>query len=127
MPFTQIHIRKGRTREQKQAIMDGLYTAMRETLAVPEDDRFMTITEYDPENFSFSYNYPNVNRTDDLILIQLTISNTRSRAQKLDFYRAVNRELTERLGCSPNDIFINVVGVLPENWSFGQGRAQNIE
>jgi len=24
MPFTQIHIRKGRTREQKQAIMDGL-------------------------------------------------------------------------------------------------------
>jgi len=57
----------------------------------------------------------------------LTISNTRSRAQKLDFYRAVNRELTERLGCSPDDIFINVVGVLPENWSFGQGRAQNIE
>jgi hypothetical protein len=33
--------------------MDGVYEAMRETFDVPEDDRFMTITEHDGVTFSF--------------------------------------------------------------------------
>ncbi|MGB3643398.1 MAG: tautomerase family protein [Mesorhizobium sp.] len=127
MPLTQISMRVGKSDEQKQAIMDGIYAAMRETFAVPDGDRFMTVNEFAPADFSFGPRYPGVERTDDLVIIQITVSNNRSREQKLALYKAINRELGERAGCQPDDVFINIVEVLPENWSFGQGRAQNIE
>ncbi|MGN6582485.1 MAG: tautomerase family protein [Rhizobiaceae bacterium] len=127
MPLTQISMRKGKSEEFRRAIMDGIYSAMRSTFAVPEDDRFMTISEFGDADFSYGYRYPNVDRSDDLIIIKITVSNNRSREQKLALYKAVNHELEERAGVRPDDIFINIVEVLPENWSFGRGRAQNIE
>jgi phenylpyruvate tautomerase PptA (4-oxalocrotonate tautomerase family) len=127
MPLTQISMRKGKPEELRRAIMDGVYSAMRRTFAVPEDDRFMTISEFDDADFSYGYRYPGVDRSDDLVIIQITVSNNRSREQKLALYKAISDELKERAGMRPDDIFINVVEVLPENWSFGRGRAQNIE
>lgn len=127
MPLTQISMRKGKPEEHRLAIMDGIYSAMRRSFAVPEDDRFMTISEFSNGDFSHGYRYPNLDRSDDLVIIQITVSNNRSREQKLALYKAINEELKERANIRPDDIFINIVEVLPENWSFGQGRAQNIE
>lgn len=127
MPLTQISTLNHITDERKQAVMDGIYAAMRETFAVPEGDRFMTVSEYAPADFSYGVHYPGVERSDDLVIIQITVSNNRTREQKLALYNAINKELGERANYRPDDIFINIVEVLPENWSFGLGRAQNIE
>jgi hypothetical protein len=51
MPLTRVSLLKGKPPEYCQAILDGLYHAMREVFDVPEDDRFMTIDEYDKSNF----------------------------------------------------------------------------
>jgi len=120
-------MRAGKSEKHKRAIMDGIYAAMRETFAVPEGDRFMTVTEFPASDLSYGPRYPGVERSDDLVIIQITVSNNRTREQKLTLYKAINKELGARAGCRPDDVFINIVEVLPENWSFGQGRAQNIE
>ena len=127
MPLTQISMRAGKSEKYKQAIMDGIYAAMRETFAVPEGDRFMTVSEFTASDFSFGPRYPDVERSNNLVIIQITVSNNRPQEQKLALYKAITEELEARAGCRPDDVFINVVEVLPENWSFGQGRAQNIE
>ncbi|MGI6855070.1 tautomerase family protein [Mesorhizobium sp. 1B3] len=127
MPLTQIFMRKGRTEIARRELQAGIYEAMRQTFAVPEDDRFMIINELEGADFWFGRSYPGLDRSDDLIIIQITVSNNRTREQKLALYKAVNHELSARIGCRPDDIFINIVEVMPENWSFGQGRAQNIE
>ncbi len=44
MPVTRIAIREGKTREYKRALMDEIYEAMRETVAIKDGDRFMAIT-----------------------------------------------------------------------------------
>ena len=44
MPVTRIAIREGKTPEYKQALMDEIYEAMRETVAIKDGDRFMAIT-----------------------------------------------------------------------------------
>jgi hypothetical protein len=45
MPVTRIAIRDGKAPEYKQALMDEIYTAMRETVAIKEGDRFMAISD----------------------------------------------------------------------------------
>jgi 4-oxalocrotonate tautomerase len=99
---------------------------MRETFDVPEGDRFMTVTEHDDDDFVYDPAYLGIQRSDDLVIIQLTISNTRPRAQKQELYRRIVEHLTRNPGLRAEDIFINLVEVLPENWSFGQGEAQYV-
>ncbi len=53
MPLLHISLRAGKPEAYRQAIFDGLYRAMRDTLNVPDDDQFMTITEHEAANFRF--------------------------------------------------------------------------
>jgi phenylpyruvate tautomerase PptA (4-oxalocrotonate tautomerase family) len=126
MPLAQISLRRGKSPAYRQAILDGLQRALRATFGVPEGDQFMTMTEFDEDHLVFGAQYPDVRRSDDLVIMQLTVSNTRTQVQKLALYRRIVRELGEQPGLRPDDVFINLVEVLPENWSFGRGLAQNI-
>jgi phenylpyruvate tautomerase PptA (4-oxalocrotonate tautomerase family) len=126
MPLVQVSLRRGKSVAYHQAIFDGVYRAMRETFNVPEDDRFMAITEHDASTFSVSPTYFGIARSDDAILLQLTVSNTRTREQKQALYRRIVEVLQESPGVRPEDVFINLVEVLPENWSFGHGIAQYV-
>ena len=82
MPLTRVSLRAGKPRAYKQAVLDGLYRAMRETFDVPEDDQFMTISEHGPDDFRYGAAYLGIKRSDDLVLIQLTVSDTRTIEQK---------------------------------------------
>src|SRR5215469_3970033 len=77
MPLVRVSLRKGKPAAYRKAILDGIYQAMISTFNVPNEDRFMVINEHDEADFSYSPTYLGINRTDDLILIQLTVSNTR--------------------------------------------------
>jgi 4-oxalocrotonate tautomerase len=124
MPLTRISLRRGQPTAYHRAIMDGLHAAMRETFDVPADDRFMIVTEHDPDEFVFGENYLGIDRSPDLVIIQLTVSNTRTIAQKKALYADIVARLAENPGLRPQDVFINLVEVAKENWSFGLGEAQ---
>ena len=57
------------------------------------------------------------------MIIQLTVSNTRTLDQKKALFARISANLTESPGLRPEDIFINLVEVPKENWSFGHGVA----
>jgi phenylpyruvate tautomerase PptA (4-oxalocrotonate tautomerase family) len=86
----------------------------------------MVISEHDESTFAYSKTYLGIARSDDLVLIQITCSNTRDRETKKALYRAIIERLTKSPGLRPEDIFINLVETLPENWSFGHGVAQYV-
>ena len=127
MPLVRVSIRRGKPVAYRKAILDGIYRAMRSTFDVPEEDRFMVINEHDEADFSYSKTYLGIDRTDDLVLVQLTVSNTRTLAQKQALFGRIAEQLTRDPGLRPEDIFINLVEVAPENWSFGHGVAQYAE
>jgi phenylpyruvate tautomerase PptA (4-oxalocrotonate tautomerase family) len=127
MPLTRVSLRRGKPAAYRKAILEGLYLAMRETFAVPEGDQFMTISEHDEDDFVYGTNYLGIQRSEDLVIIQLTVSNTRPVEQKKQLYRKIVERLTENPGLRAEDIFINLVEVLPENWSFGLGEAQYVK
>jgi len=124
MPITRIALRRGKPAAFRQAIMEGVYAAMRETFNVPEDDRFMMITQHEADEFLHGRHYLGIDRSDDLVIIQLTVSNTRDLAQKKALFARICQKLGDNPGVRPQDVFINLVEVAKENWSFGNGEAQ---
>lgn len=127
MPLVQIALRTGHSDEYKSALFEGIYAALREAFAVPEDDRFMTISEHGDEDLSINLTYAGMNRSPDCVIIRITVSNTRGVTQKQALYRAIVYRLGRDPGVRPDDVFINLVEVKPENWSFGRGVAQYVE
>lgn len=124
MPLIHIAMRAGKPEAYRQAIFDTLYRALRETFNVPEDDQFMTIAEHDAANFRYSPTYLGVARSDDVVFIQITANNTRNLEQKKALFARTAQLLGESPGLRPEDVFINIVEVAKENWSFGHGLAQ---
>ncbi|PWC74712.1 tautomerase family protein [Azospirillum sp. TSH64] len=124
MPLVHISLRAGKPEAYRQAIFDSLYRAMHETFNVPEDDQFMTITEHDAANFRYSASYLGVDRSDDLVYIQITANNTRTLEQKKALFQRIMELLGENPGIRPQDVFVNIVEVAKENWSLGNGVAQ---
>jgi 4-oxalocrotonate tautomerase len=124
MPLSRISLRRGKSPAYRQAILDGVYAAMRETFDVPEDDRFMLVTEHDAADFVYGANYLDIARSDGLVIIQLTVSNTRTVAQKKALFQRIVERLAKEPGLRPQDVFVNLVEVAKENWSFGNGEAQ---
>ena len=123
MPLIHISLRAGKPDAYRQAIFDGLYRAMRETLNVPDGDQFMTITEHDAPNFRYGAAF-GIARSDDLVFIQMTVFNTRTAEQKKALFHRIAELLGKSPGIRAEDVFVNIVDAAKENWSVGNGLAQ---
>ncbi|KVN41789.1 4-oxalocrotonate tautomerase [Burkholderia pyrrocinia] len=126
MPFTRIALREGKPADYRAALVDGVHRALMRTFNVPEDDIFMVVTEHAKENFVFGRHYLDIARSDDLVMIQITANNTRTLEQKQALYRTIVEHLAQQPGVRPQDVFISLVEVLKEDWSFGNGIAQYV-
>jgi 4-oxalocrotonate tautomerase len=124
MPLVRVALRQGKSAAYKQAIGDGIYQAMRETFAVPEEDRFIVVSEHSESEFQFSKSYLDIARSDDLVIIQITANNTRTVEQKKAFFARIAELLSQNPGLRKEDVFVNLVEVPKENWSFGNGITQ---
>jgi len=124
MPLIRISLRRGKPADYRRAIADNVYAALRETFQVPERDRFVLVNEHVDDDFDCDPHYFGIDRSDDVVILQLTVSDTRSLEQKKALYRRVVERLAESPGIRPQDVFINLIEVKKENWSFGNGEAQ---
>jgi phenylpyruvate tautomerase PptA (4-oxalocrotonate tautomerase family) len=124
MPLIRISLRSGKPADYRQTIAENIYESLRETFNVPQNDFFATVDELDSRDFIYDRKYFNIERSDDLVLIQLTVSNTRTIEQKKALYRRIVERLGKSPGVRPQDIFLNLLEVAKENWSFGNGEAQ---
>lgn len=120
MPLIHVSMRAGKPTAYRQAILDGLYVALRDALDVPEGDHFMTLSEHPAANFRTGPAY-GVLRSEDVLYIDITVFNTRTAAQKAALFRRIVEVLSEKPGLRPEDVFIVVHDVPKENWSVGNG------
>jgi 4-oxalocrotonate tautomerase len=124
MPLVRIDLAEGTPAGYRAAIGDVVYRAMTGVLNVPQDDKFMVISEHAPGDLVVDPDYLGIHRTSDAVIIQVTLNEGRTVPVKKDFYRAVADGLHERIGLRREDVFISLVEVKKENWSFGNGEAQ---
>jgi phenylpyruvate tautomerase PptA (4-oxalocrotonate tautomerase family) len=124
VPFARIDLAAGKPKDYLAGLADTVYTAMLTTLKAPEHDRFQVITEHAPYQVIADPSYLGIERTADVVFIQLTLNVGRTVDQKKAFFQAVADGLHQRIGIRREDVFISLVEVPKENWSFGNGIAQ---
>jgi len=123
VPVTRIAIREGKPSEFKRALMDEIYEAMRETVAIKDGDRFMAISEHGPDGFAYG-SFLGMDRSDDLVQIQVFWAPGKTVEAKLAMYRRIVERLGSNPGVRAEDVLISVIETAAENWSFGLGETQ---
>lgn len=126
MPLVRIDLQEGKTAEYRAQLGEIVYRAMLSELNIPDDDRFQVITEHPHGGLRYDREYLGIHRTDDCIFIQITLSAGRTVEVKQNFYRTLADRLHEGLQLRREDVFINLVEVHKEDWSFGNGVAQYV-
>lgn len=124
MPLVRISLLRGKSAAHRQALRDNVYLAMRETFNVPENDRFILVSEYGPENFDIDPTYLGIERSADCVIIEITCNNTRTTQQKQALFKRIAERLGDDPGLRAEDVFVSLIEVVKENWSFGLGLAQ---
>jgi 4-oxalocrotonate tautomerase len=124
MPLVRIDLQKGKDAAYRQKAGQVVYQAMVDCTGVPKNDHFQIIGEHTSENFIFDPDYLGIHRSNDLIIVQIFFNDGRSVTQKQALYKAIADGLSVSLGIRPEDVFISLVEVRKENWSFGNGVAQ---
>jgi phenylpyruvate tautomerase PptA (4-oxalocrotonate tautomerase family) len=123
MPLVKIHLRKGKTPEYIRAVADGVHEALVAHANVPADDRFQLICEYAADDIIAHPSYAGVTRTEELIIIEITLNAGRTLEIKKELYAGIARRLQEDPGVRTDDVMVNLIEVAKENWSFGRGLA----
>lgn len=124
MPLVRISLREGKSEQYKKAIADGVHKALVEAMDAPAQDRFQVITEHPASGLIYDPTYLGVQRDDNIVFVQITLSTGRKLAQKRKLFKKITELLSENPGLRPEDVMINLVEVAWENWSFGNGEAQ---
>ena len=125
MPLVRIDLRNTASPTVRQTVSDVVYDAMITVAKVPAHDKFQIVTGHTAGELVFPREgYLGIDYTDDIIFIQATWNAGRGAEVKKAFYRKIADDLHAKAGVRKQDVFINLVDVLPENWSFGNGEAQ---
>jgi 4-oxalocrotonate tautomerase len=127
MPLARIDLIKGKPSDYRRMIGNVVYKAMVENLKAPENDRFQVINEHDADNFVYDPTFFGIERSADVVFVQLTLAEGRTLEQKRGFYKQVVDELNQRLKLRREDVFISLVGTGRDDWSFGNGEPSLVQ
>jgi phenylpyruvate tautomerase PptA (4-oxalocrotonate tautomerase family) len=124
MPLVRINIKRNPDASYAKKLGKLVYDSMKAAINVPDRDNFQVLTEHDDDHFVYDSTYLGIERSDGLVFIQITLNEGRSTDQKKLLYKTIAEGLNREAGVRPEDVFINLVEVKRENWSFGNGVAQ---
>ena len=124
MPLVRIDLNKSYSQDVSKKIGDIVYTTMEQEINVPKDDKFQIITRHDSSEINIPDSYLGIKYTPGIIIIQITLNSGRSVELKKKLYKKIAEELHSKLHIRKEDVFIGLVEVDKENWSFGNGEAQ---
>lgn len=126
MPLVRISLQAGKPDTYRAAISIQVYEAMRETLRIPDGDRFQIITEHQAAQLVADPSFMGMQRSADFVVIHIFLSRGRTTEIKQALYHAIAQRLEKSPGIRPDDVMIVLTEVGLEDWSFGRGEAQYV-
>jgi phenylpyruvate tautomerase PptA (4-oxalocrotonate tautomerase family) len=126
MPLVTIDLLAGRTDQDLRLIGDSVHEAMVEHLNVPQRDRFQVVTEHSAATLQFDRHYLDIERSDQFVMVRVTLSAGRTAEAKSAFYGRLAELLAERIELRPEDLAVILVENERTDWSFGRGQASYV-
>ncbi len=124
MPLVRIGMIHGKTAEYRSAVCDAIHRALVDAIKIPLQDRFQLLSEHRPEELIYDDSYLGISRSPDVLLIQITLRTGRSIEMKKALFARIAELLAKSPGVRKEDVFVSLIEVAKENWSFGNGVAQ---
>lgn len=125
MPLVRIDLSKSASPEVVAAVSETVYEAMVDIANVPEHDKFQIISRHAPDELVYpAEGYLGVDYTPGIVFIQVTWNAGRTVEVKKAFYRAIADGIHAKVGVRKEDVWISLVDVAREDWSFGNGEMQ---
>lgn len=116
MPLVKVEMRKGKSAAYKKALLDAIHQALVDIFKTPEDNRIQRLYELEAANFKIA-----ADKTEDFLLIELTVFEGRNLATKSILYKAIVDNLEHALGIKRTDILIVLNETPRENWGVRGG------
>ena len=126
MPLVRISVYEKIPAERRRIIASSVYDAMRATLGIPENDRFILVSGHSSDEISVDPHFMGMQRTEDFVLIHVTLRGGRTTEAKQNFYRETARQLKEQAGITTDNVMIVLSPNALDDWSFGGGEAQYV-
>ena len=123
MPLVRITLRRPHPPEFLRDLSDAVHEALVTQANVPQDDKFHIIELVEPDHLIAHPSYGGVQRSEGLVIIQITLNAGRTNEIKKNLYADIVRRLQAAVDIRPDDVLISLVEVTKENWSFGNGLA----
>ncbi|MCR4990559.1 MAG: tautomerase family protein [Lachnospiraceae bacterium] len=114
MPLVKVEMLKGKSQEYKKTVLDCIHDGLMESIGIESWDRFQRIVEYDKSN----YDMPSF-KTDDFMMIELTMFPGRTKEQKGKAIEMITENLRIKLSIAPEDVFVIINEPPLENWGMG--------
>jgi phenylpyruvate tautomerase PptA (4-oxalocrotonate tautomerase family) len=118
MALVRIEVVRGRTPEEKRALLDAVHEALVIALKVPRGDPALRIVEHDPTCFELPTAPRAVGK--GYTLVEITMFSGRSIEAKRELYRQIVSRLGD-IGVPAADITIVVLESPMENWGVQGG------
>lgn len=124
MPLVTVTLREGKSPEFLQKVGNAIHAALVDKAPIPVGDRFHIFHEVPAGNIdadpTFAGSNP-VQRSEDLLIIQITLNVGRTDITKSAIYAEIVSRLQCDAGVRPDDVFISLVEVAKQDWSMASG------
>ena len=125
MPLVRINLSKSASAETVRTVSEVVYDAMINVANVPANDKFQIINRHADDELVYPADgYLGVTYTPGIVFIQVTWNAGRTIEVKKAFYKAVAEGIATKAGIRIQDVFISLIDVAREDWSFGNGEMQ---
>ncbi len=125
MPLVRINLSQSASAETIRTVSGVVYDAMINVANVPANDKFQIITRHADDELVYpAEGYLGVTYTPGIVFIQVTWNAGRTIEVKKAFYKAIAEGISQKTEIRIQDVFISLIDVAREDWSFGNGEMQ---
>lgn len=129
MPVFTAYLPRGRfSSEEKRSIATAFNQTLVQGLGIPEGDHFVVLSEHGSDELFIHPTFMDMNRDPkSAMIVTVLMGAHRPLEDKKALVSTLNRLVCEAVEISPDDIFVALIPVPNENFSFGRGELQLAE
>ncbi|CAK1238697.1 tautomerase family protein [Fructobacillus tropaeoli] len=122
MPLMKIDLIKGQYESAEiKNIMQLSFDVAKETLSLPDRDRFQIVTQHEDYEINFQDVGLGYDRSDKVLFFTV-LSTPRPVKAKKEFTKSLVAVLADKAGVRQEDVIISFISNHAEDWSFGEGK-----
>src|SRR5205809_4270375 len=118
MPLVKLYLRKGKSPEYVRSVADAVHDALVAAANVPADDRFQIIQQLEDDRLIAHPTYGGVNRSRDLIMVEITLNSGRTVEIKKKLYDEILCRMGSAADVRHDVVLLSLDEVSEEDWAY---------